>query len=122
MVESLEDLDGLGAQIDRYIGNGQFPDIGSSGNQQIVDDGADLFALLGDRSQHLGPVQGRRLFPPRFPRPNADGKEETEQFDELVEWVRRRGRVGEDAARLVVMFDVRAAAFGSWRVGLLSLV
>lgn len=64
----------------------------------------------------------RRLFPPRFPRPNADGKEETERFDELVEWVRRRGRVGEDAAGLVVMFDVRAAAFGSWRAGLLSLV
>ena len=32
-----------------------------------------------------------------------DGKEETERFDDLVEWVRRHGRVGENAARLVVM-------------------
>ena len=31
------------------------------------------------------------------------GKDETERFDALVEWVRRRGRVREDAARLVVM-------------------
>ena len=51
----------MGAQIDWYSGNGQFPDIGSGGNQQIFDDGADLSALFGDHRDHLGAVRGREL-------------------------------------------------------------
>ena len=35
--------------------------------------------------------------------PDGEEETETERFDDLVEWVRRHGRVGENAARLVVM-------------------
>jgi hypothetical protein len=36
-------------------------------------------------------------------RDTTDGTAEADQFDQLVEWVRQRGRVREDAARLVVL-------------------
>ncbi|HDH26766.1 MAG TPA: hypothetical protein ENH00_11355 [Actinobacteria bacterium] len=36
----------------------------------------------------------------------AEGKPEAQQIDELVEWVRQRARVRDDAARLVVMTRV----------------
>ena len=35
--------------------------------------------------------------------PDGEEETETERFDDLVGWVRRHGRVGEDAVRLVVL-------------------
>jgi hypothetical protein len=34
---------------------------------------------------------------------NRQGRDGTERFDDLIEWVRRHGRVREDVAQLVVM-------------------
>ena len=36
-------------------------------------------------------------------RDTTEGTAEADRFDQLVEWVRQRGRVREDAARLVVL-------------------
>jgi len=39
-------------------------------------------------------------------------KDEKDRFDDLVEWVRRHGRVGEDVARLVVMTRTGGVSVG----------
>ena len=81
------------------------------------DPGGDTTKLPGLRQHTLtcaevggsGPVGAggvrRQLLPPRHRYRNTDGEEETEteRFDDLVGWVRRHGRVGEDAVRLVVL-------------------
>ena len=59
--------------------------------RSAVRDRSEPIVFIGDYS-HFEPGDA-----------TAVDKVETEQFDDLVEWVRRHGRVREDAARLVVL-------------------
>jgi hypothetical protein len=61
-----------------------------------------LRAAIRDRSEPLVPTPDMsHLEDPASP--ETTHPDEQERLDELVEWVRQRGRLGEDAARLVVL-------------------
>jgi predicted RNA polymerase sigma factor len=60
-----------------------------------------LRSAVRDRSEPVVFVEDYAHLEPGDDTPVDKG--ETERFDDLIEWVRRHGRVQEDAARLVVL-------------------